>query len=290
MNRCGGAPRSRFFADTARSTTSEDMCDRDNNNQEDADLAGDDSEDFNELAAETSSLISCESSSFVCSEQNTITAVRVRPMLQSERKHGYRIIVDVRANNTGFVTRIVNPTSLPLPTRKHASASYTSNKSSLESTPATGLTAFPAQFTQEFWFDCTYWSVDRSAAQQVATQATIYDELGAVALQTLLQGHNCSVFAYGQQGAGKTYTMMGSSGERALLAASARSNTSDVDGSNLLSTSERRGLIPRLCQGLFAEIDEGKRTGISSTVIMSYVEIYDERVYDLLSHATVKVR
>ncbi|KAK1947212.1 Kinesin-related protein 1 [Phytophthora citrophthora] len=289
MNRCGGALRTRFFVNelnTAHSATSED---RDGDNQEDTELflADDDSEDFNALAEETSSMISCESSSFVCSDQNTITAVRVRPMLPSERKNGYRIIVDVSANNTSLVTKIVNPTSLPSSTRKHTIARYTSNKSPLESTAATDLT-FPAQFTQEFWFDYTYWSFGRSAAQQVATQATIYDELGVIALQTLLQGHNCSVFAYGQPGAGKTYTMMGNSGERALLAASVRCNTSDVGVPNPLSTSEKRGLIPRLCQGLFAEIDEGKRAGISSTVIMSYVEIYDERVYDLLSQATLK--
>ncbi|KAL3674488.1 hypothetical protein V7S43_000436 [Phytophthora oleae] len=264
--------------------------DRDDNNQEDTELylADDDSGDFNELAAETSSLASCESSSFVCSEQSTITAVRVRPMLPLEKKNGYRIIVDVSANNAGLVTKIVNPTALPSSTRKHAPARYTPSKLSLESTAATGSTAFPAQFTQEFWFDYSYWPFGRSAAQQVATQGTIYDELGVLALQTLLQGHNCSVFAYGQPGAGKTYTMMGSSGERALLAASVRSNSSDVGDPNALSTSERRGLIPRLCQGLFTEIDEGKRAGISSTVIMSYVEIYDERVYDLLSQATVK--
>ncbi|EGZ30631.1 hypothetical protein PHYSODRAFT_469590, partial [Phytophthora sojae] len=190
------------------------------------------------------------------------------------------------------MTRIVNPTALPPPPRGHASARYTSSKLPLEeSTSTTDSPTFPAQFTQEFRFDYTYWSFDRSPGHPVATQSTIYDELGVLALQQVLQGNNCSVFAYGQPSAGKTYSLMGSSGERASLPASVKTN-GNVNGvrapPSALSLSERRGLIPRIFQGLFAEIDEGKRSGNSYTVIMSYVEIYDERVYDLLSQSTMK--
>ncbi|KAE9019919.1 hypothetical protein PR001_g13750 [Phytophthora rubi] len=269
-------------------------CEGDDDNQDDSELLlVDDSDgDFNELAAETSSLGSSDSGGFVCSEdQRTFTAVRVRPMLPSEKKNGYRAVIDMTVTSDGLMTRIVNPTALPPPLRGHASARYTSSKLPFEElTSTTDLTNFPAQFTQEFRSDYTYWSYDRSPGHQVATQSTIYDELGVLALQTVLQGNNCSIFAYGQPSAGKTYSMMGNSGERASLPASVRTNgnVSGVRIPSALSVSERRGLIPRICQDLFAEIDEGKSSGSSYTAIMSYVEIYDERVYDLLSQATVK--
>ncbi|KAG7381589.1 hypothetical protein PHYPSEUDO_005829 [Phytophthora pseudosyringae] len=303
MNSGAGTHRvkTRFFAsalsrehDTAPGhEVEEHMGDHERNedNQDDGELylTDDDGGDFNELAAETSSVASTDNSSFVYSEQGTITAVRVRPMLPSEKKGGYRVIVDVSVNSDGLMTRIVNPTALQPPYRGHASARcMSSNLPLMESISATDSANFPAQFTQEFWFDYSFWSCDRSSARQVATQSTIYDELGALALQTVLQGHNCSVFAYGQPGAGKTYTMMGSSGERTSLVASMRAN-SNVGIPSTLATSERRGLIPRICQGLVAEIDEAKRSGTSCTLVMSYVEIYDERVYDLLSQATTKV-
>ncbi|KAE8906128.1 hypothetical protein PF006_g247 [Phytophthora fragariae] len=269
-------------------------CEGDDDNQDDSELLlVDDSDgDFNELAAETSSLGSSDSGGFVCSEdQRTFTAVRVRPMLPSEKKNGYRAVIDMTVTSDGLMTRIVNPTALPPPLRGHASARYTSSKLPFEEfTSTTDLTNFPAQFTQEFRSDYTYWSYDRSPGHQVATQSTIYDELGVLALQTVVQGNNCSIFAYGQPSAGKTYSMMGNSGERASLPASVRTNgnVSGVRIPSALSVSERRGLIPRICQDLFAEIDEGKSSGSSYTAIMSYVEIYDERVYDLLSQATVK--
>ncbi|KAG4061929.1 hypothetical protein PC123_g3203 [Phytophthora cactorum] len=269
--------KTRFFASGLGSADEEEhMSDHEieGNNQDDSD----DGCDFNELAAETSSLASSESSSFVCNEQATITAIRVRPMLLSEKKSGYRVIVDMSTNNDGLLIRIVNPTALPPASRGRYTPMESAN--------------FPVQFTQEFWFDYSYWSFDRSPAHQVATQSTIYDELGVLALQTVLQGHNCSVFAYGQPGAGKTYTMMGSSGERASLvdtrAYSDGSDGSDTRFPSTLSTSERRGLVPRICQGLFREVDERKHSGNPCSVLVSYVEIYDERVYDLLSQATVK--
>jgi hypothetical protein len=262
------------------------VCDRDtvDDNQDDSELylVDDDDGDLNELAAETSSLASSDSSGFVWSEQGTITAVRVRPMLPSEKKNGYRSIVDMSANNDGLVTRIVNPTALPPLSR---SIRFTSGALPLmQATSATDSVDFPAQFTQEFRFDYSFWSSDRSYGHQLATQSTIYDDLGVLALQTVLQGHNCSVFAYGQAGAGKTFTMMGNSGERTSMPAIAKASNSSAG-----AASDRLGLIPRICQGLFAELDEGKRSGSSSSVVMSYLEIYDERVYDLLSQATTKV-
>merc|ERR1719473_2643229 len=88
---------------------------------------------------------------------------------------------------------------------------------------------------------------------QADGQAEIYDALGAKVLQQVVTGHNASVFAYGQTGSGKTYTMLG-------------------------KDAEQRGLIPRLCEGLF---EEEAIKGWAITV--SFFEIYNEQVVDLLA-------
>ncbi|KAI9867605.1 MAG: Kinesin heavy chain [Trichoglossum hirsutum] len=76
----------------------------------------------------------------------------------------------------------------------------------------------------------------------------------------ILNGYNGTVFAYGQTGAGKSYTMMGS----------------DIDN------DESRGIIPRIVEQIFASILASPEN-IEYTVRVSYMEIYMERIRDLLA-------
>ena len=75
----------------------------------------------------------------------------------------------------------------------------------------------------------------------------------------ILNGYNGTVFAYGQTGAGKSYTMMGS----------------DIDD------EEGKGIIPRIVEQMFASILTSP-SNIEYTVRVSYMEIYMERIRDLL--------
>ena len=75
----------------------------------------------------------------------------------------------------------------------------------------------------------------------------------------ILNGYNGTVFAYGQTGAGKSYTMMGS----------------DIDD------EEQRGIIPRIVEQMFASILRSPGN-IEYTVRVSYMEIYMEKIRDLL--------
>lgn len=70
-------------------------------------------------------------------------------------------------------------------------------------------------------------------------------------------GYNACVFAYGQTGSGKTFTMMG--------------------------TPNNPGLIPRICEELFARMRVGQESGTGYRTHASYLEIYNERVKDLLA-------
>uniref|UniRef100_A0AAX7TWN2 Kinesin family member 13Bb n=1 Tax=Astatotilapia calliptera TaxID=8154 RepID=A0AAX7TWN2_ASTCA len=89
-----------------------------------------------------------------------------------------------------------------------------------------------------------------------AGQDVVFQCLGESLLDNAFMGYNACIFAYGQTGSGKSYTMMGS--------------------------SEQPGLIPRLCSSLFSRTEKEAREGESFTVEVSYMEIYNEKVRDLL--------
>ncbi|KAI1812746.1 kinesin-domain-containing protein [Poronia punctata] len=91
-------------------------------------------------------------------------------------------------------------------------------------------------------------------------QHEIFDYSIKPTVDDILNGYNGTVFAYGQTGAGKSYTMMGTSIE-------------DDDG---------KGITPRIVEQIFTSILSSPPT-IEYTVRVSYMEIYMERIRDLLS-------
>uniref|UniRef100_A0A671SMQ6 Kinesin-like protein n=1 Tax=Sinocyclocheilus anshuiensis TaxID=1608454 RepID=A0A671SMQ6_9TELE len=109
---------------------------------------------------------------------------------------------------------------------------------------------------QVFAYDYCFWSMDEVEAAKFAGQDVVFQCLGESLLDSAFQGYNACIFAYGQTGSGKSYTMMG--------------------------TAEQPGLIPRLCSSLFERTIQEQREGESFTVEVSYMEIYNEKVRDLL--------
>ena len=90
-------------------------------------------------------------------------------------------------------------------------------------------------------------------------QVDVFDYSIRPTVDDILNGYNGTVFAYGQTGAGKSYTMMGS----------------DIDD------DVGKGVIPRIVQQIFASI-LASPSNIEYTVRVSYMEIYMERIRDLL--------
>ncbi|XP_022085926.1 uncharacterized protein LOC110976722 isoform X2 [Acanthaster planci] len=120
---------------------------------------------------------------------------------------------------------------------------------------------------KHYSFDHCYNSVDRQS-DNYASQELIYQDLGTEVLNASFSGYNACLFAYGQTGSGKTYTVMGD----------------DVDA----------GLIPRICEGMCSRVDDLEQ-GVTFKIEVSYLEIYNERVRDLLASSsatnyTLKVR
>ncbi|KAL2851457.1 P-loop containing nucleoside triphosphate hydrolase protein [Aspergillus pseudoustus] len=106
-----------------------------------------------------------------------------------------------------------------------------------------------------FIFDNSFWSHNEED-DHYAHQEDIYNSLGEDFLDHNFEGYHTCIFAYGQTGSGKSYTMMG--------------------------TTEQPGLIPRTCEDLFQRIESAQSPDVSFNVRVSYFEVYNEHVRDLL--------
>ena len=110
--------------------------------------------------------------------------------------------------------------------------------------------------TKTFQFDYVY--------PMDTTQRKVYDEVAFPIVDSIFQGYNGTVFAYGQTGCGKTFTMMG-----------------------VVKDENLRGIIPNAFSHIFGFIktEESKRF----LVRCSFVEIYNEEVRDLLGKSNQKL-
>uniref|UniRef100_A0AC11EP98 Kinesin family member 1A n=1 Tax=Ovis aries TaxID=9940 RepID=A0AC11EP98_SHEEP len=117
----------------------------------------------------------------------------------------------------------------------------------------------PKETPKSFSFDYSYWSHTSPEDINYASQKQVYRDIGEEMLQHAFEGYNVCIFAYGQTGAGKSYTMMGK------------------------QEKDQQGIIPQLCEDLFSRINDTTNDNMSYSVEVSYMEIYCERVRDLLN-------
>ncbi|XP_044761416.1 kinesin-like protein KIF3A [Coccinella septempunctata] len=96
------------------------------------------------------------------------------------------------------------------------------------------------------------------------SQQEIYHTVAAPIVDTVLKGYNGTIFAYGQTGSGKTYTMVGNN-----------------------NTKELQGIIPNSFSQIFSQIASSVEQK-SFVVTVTFLEIYNEEIRDLLSPTTGK--
>uniref|UniRef100_A0A672SV96 plus-end-directed kinesin ATPase n=1 Tax=Sinocyclocheilus grahami TaxID=75366 RepID=A0A672SV96_SINGR len=113
--------------------------------------------------------------------------------------------------------------------------------------------------SKSFNFDYSYWSHTTPEDVNYACQKQVFKDIGEEMLLHAFEGYNVCIFAYGQTGAGKSYTMMGK------------------------QEKDQEGIIPLLCEDLFTKISANNENSMSYSVEVSYMEIYCERVRDLLN-------
>lgn len=115
-------------------------------------------------------------------------------------------------------------------------------------TPGTELAEDDSKNTNKFTFD---WVLPGET-----TQLTAYEHLGQAVVDSVSEGFHGCVFAYGQTGSGKSHTIFGN-----------------------LHDPEQQGMMPRICESLFTELRQGTS---QFSVKFSYLEIYNEKIRDLL--------
>ncbi|XP_040484174.1 kinesin-like protein KIF9 [Ursus maritimus] len=104
----------------------------------------------------------------------------------------------------------------------------------------------------------TDWSFKLDGVLHNASQDLVYETVAKDVVAQALDGYNGTIMCYGQTGAGKTYTMTGAT-----------------------ENYKHRGILPRALQQVFRMIEERPTHAI--TVRVSYLEIYNESLFDLLS-------
>nr|KAF6474609.1 kinesin family member 9 [Rousettus aegyptiacus] len=104
----------------------------------------------------------------------------------------------------------------------------------------------------------TDWSFKLDGVLHDASQEVVYETVAKDVVAQALDGYNGTIMCYGQTGAGKTYTMTGAT-----------------------ENYKHRGILPRALQQVFRMVEE--RPTHAVTVRVSYLEIYNESLFDLLS-------
>lgn len=173
-------------------------------------------------------------------EVNVKVIVRVRPLSEAERRDAHPVVT------TRVDAREVCVSSQTIP-RKESPV-----------------------FNRVFQFD--------GVCNQYTAQKQLFTQYVVPIIDEVLQGFNCTIFAYGQTGTGKTYTMEGDLGG---------GNSSSSTPNTPLPLSDQAGIIPRSVHYIFEGLDA---QSIEYSVRVSYLEIYNEELHDLLNDSSTALR
>ncbi|KAK2953474.1 putative Dual specificity protein phosphatase CDC14A [Blattamonas nauphoetae] len=159
--------------------------------------------------------------------------LRVRPPLDRELEQNYVNVVSFEPD--GRTVRILDQTD--------------AIDSEIPYSTGHGIPSSQTRFRFDRTFSCD------------STQEEVFNEIAVPIINSALNGINGTILAYGQTGAGKTYT---------------------IEGENV---GDKRGLIPRTMEYIFDHIQQRTRENNWYELDISYLEIYKETIYDLLAVA-----
>ncbi|KAG7664235.1 uncharacterized protein J8A68_002249 [[Candida] subhashii] len=186
-------------------------------------------------------------------ESNNIkVTVRVRPLLPRELTKNDNI-----PEPSCLVSMPTNdPKKLVLEVPKSATPGGNGSGSNSRSTSST-------EERKIYYFDECVWSFDKQHPN-FTDNKKYYDKTGSELLTHLFEGYNVCLLAYGQTSSGKTYTMMGNKREP--------------------------GIIPLLMKDILKQMEISVHQRINCELKLSYVEIYNEQVKDLLGNGGSSVK
>lgn len=181
---------------------------------------------------------------------NVMVVVRVRPMLLKEMKRQQLSVVEVSPPNVLKITRLADRSNPYLKSGKGARYDYS--------------------FDEAFGPECS--------------QQEVWQKTAAPLVDTVMDGTNATIFVYGATGTGKTYTMMGNDKTAGMIDTATQGEDRPASSSN----QPQPGIVSLTLRNLFNRIREStdasaRNAKFSWTVVVSYLEIYNEHIRDLLS-------
>ena len=182
--------------------------------------------------------------------ENIKVSVRCRPLNEAEIKNGASVSLSL--NEAQKVVRVMS-TASGLTPNASPSSSFRIPK------PARAF-----QFDEVFGPNCK--------------QRDVFDSVVAPAVLETIAGYNCTVFAYGPTGTGKTHTMVcgGAATDPHTAHQDKYSNSSGFENDVLLDfgNEEEWGMIPRAAKQLFHYLN--LQTDCEYSIMASYLEICKE--------------
>ncbi|GAA5985308.1 hypothetical protein JCM10908_002615 [Rhodotorula pacifica] len=198
-------------------------------------------------------------------DANIQVVVRCRGLSPTETGAGVPVVAQVKATR-GTQVKLIDPSPIdPSSSSSNLVATATSASApaaAAAAPPPNGTTATGGSKTWDFGDRLPEGSKEPRGTVYgpEADQGMLYNDVAKPILQQVLQGYNCTIFAYGQTGTGKTYTMEG--------------NLSPYHG----TFHPEAGVIPRTLYSLFDRLVESK---CEYSVRCSYIELYNEELRDL---------
>lgn len=201
--------------------------------------------------------------------------IRVRPPLDSESADGHVSLLEFESGKSSIVTLLPRESVETQREQVPADHSCTTSSSSRSMTPRT------------FQFNTV--CGPETSQQHVWDQSRLSEVVGKI-----VDGFHATVFAYGQTGSGKTHTMEG------LTSNNCNGSTLSTDARRsrvceLSRESEHIGIVPRAVHELFRRVDDLRGQAAASaqddvmfSVKVSFLQIYKERIYDLLNSESLK--
>ena len=192
---------------------------------------------------------------------NVTVVVRVRPMLLKEVKRHQLNVIEVAKPNALMITRLADRSNPYLKSGKGARYDY----------------SFDAAFGPE------------------SSQQEVWEQTAAPLVDTIMDGTNATIFVYGATGTGKTYTMMGNDESSGLTESHSEDKPlPNSDANDGAKSQAQQGIVALTLKNLFHRIRTNEPsassktrtqndTKLSWTVVVSYLEIYNEHIRDLLS-------
>ena len=172
-----------------------------------------------------------------------------------------------QSDNMKVMIRVRPPlpreTEIGIPFRSIAEVSE--NKSSLSLVEYLGTSTDELERQHELIENPSLFQLHRFTFDYVfdipSTQEFVYNKSAKPAVESVLEGYNSTIFAYGQTGTGKTYTM---------------------EGFTYNSEDPERGIVPRCIEDIFNNIETVSNSNTKFIIRASYLQLYNENISDLL--------